>query len=309
MKFVVECPLGIDGEGRAWSVPRTIADFAMALESSGIDAIAFTDHPAPSRKWLRRGGHATIDPFVGLGFCAAVTTRLRLMTALTVVPYRNPLLMAKSMTAVDVLSGGRATFQLGTGYLRSEFLALGVDFEERNALFDEAIEVAKALWASDEVHYEGRHFTAIGQTLSPRQVQHPHPPLWMGGNAKIVRDRVARWGDGWAPLLGGGVSTSTTRTATIDTDDDFRAALDDLSERLASYGRKLSDIDVMGSVHATRAGAADVPAYLEGLSNLAAWGVTWTHAPIMRDTIAATFDAMAAFSEIRSQADLLTGLG
>ena len=215
MKFMVECPLGIDGEGRAWSVPGTIADFAMALESSGST-------PSPSTTIRRLPGNGCdaaatppSTPSWAWGFCAAVTTRLRLMTALTVVPYRNPLLMAKSMTAVDVLSGGRATFQLGTGYLRSEFLVLGVDFEERNALFDEAIEVAKALWASDEVHYEGWHFTA--HRPRPYSLARYNTPPHLCGWAETPKSlqSVARWGDGWAPLLGGGVSTSTTRTATI----------------------------------------------------------------------------------------------
>ena len=297
MKFFVEYPLGTDDEGRPWATPSGMAAFAGALETAGVDAIAFTDHPAPSKKWLEHGGHATIDPFVGLGFCAAVTTRLRLMTNLTVVPYRNPLLMAKSMTAVDVVSGGRATFVVGTGYLRSEFLALGVEFDERNALFDEAIDVAKGLWSSDELHYEGKHFTAIGQTLFPRQVQQPHPPLWLGGNASVVRDRVARWGDGWAPLLGGGVVTRTARTSAIATDDDFAAALDDLGERLERHGRTLSDIDISGSIAPTRAGAADPDAYVDGIGRLGAMGVTWTSAPVVRGTLAASLDAIAQFGE------------
>jgi probable F420-dependent oxidoreductase len=297
MKFMVEYPLGVDRDGRPWSEPSSISAFATALEAAGIHAVAFTDHPAPSKKWLEGGGHATIDPFVGLGFCAAVTTKLRLMTALTVVPYRNPLLLTKSMTAVDILSGGRATFILGAGYLRSEFLALGVPFEERNALFDEAVEVAKAWWSTDELHYEGRHFTAIGQTLFPRQIQEPHPPLWLGGNARIVRDRVARWGDGWAPMLGGGEVTRTARTTPIATDDDFAAALDDLGERLEAHGRKLSDIDIVGSIAPTRAGLSDPLAYLDGLTVLAKLGVTWTHAPVVRGNIAASLDAITQFRE------------
>ncbi|HEY2331867.1 MAG TPA: LLM class F420-dependent oxidoreductase [Acidimicrobiales bacterium] len=297
MKFMVEFPLGLDDQGEPWSKPANIVAVAQALEAAGVDAIAFTDHPAPSKKWMENGGHATIDPFVGLGFCAAVTTKLRLMTALTVVPYRNPLLMAKSMTAVDVVSGGRASFILGTGYLRSEFLALGVEFEERNALFDEAIEVAKGIWSDDDFHYEGKHFTAIGQTMFPNAVQKPHPPLWLGGNAKVVRDRVARWGEGWAPMLGGGVLTRTARTSAITTDEDFAIAIEDLGERLESYGRSLADIDISGSITATRVGLSDPAAYLDGLGQLASLGVTWTHAPVMRGNLGAALDAIAQFGE------------
>jgi probable F420-dependent oxidoreductase len=295
MRFMVEYPLGLDDQGEAWSTPSSMVAVAQALEAAGIDAIALTDHPAPSKKWLEHGGHATIDPFVGLGFLAAVTTKLRLMTSLIVVPYRNPLLLAKSMTAVDVVSGGRTIYVLGTGYLRSEFLALGVEFDERNALFDEAIEVAKGIWSSDELHFEGRHFTAIGQTMFPAPVQEPHPPLWLGGNAKVVRDRVARWGQGWAPMLGGGVRTNTARTVAITTDEDFAVALEDLGRRLEGHGRSLADIDVTGSIAATRVGLADPGAYVDGLGRLASMGVTWTNATVMRPNLGETLDAIASF--------------
>src|SRR5208282_4072445 len=134
------------------------------------------------------------------GFFAGATTKLRVMTNLTVVPYRNPLLLTKSMTAVDVVSGGRATFVLGTGYLRSEFLALGVEFEERNALFDEALEVIGRSWSEDDVVYEGLHFKALGQTQRPRPPG-PGPKIWIGGNGMVARQRAARHGHGWTPLL------------------------------------------------------------------------------------------------------------
>ena len=160
-----------------------------------------------------------------------MTSRIDLMTNLTVVPYRNPLLMARSMTSVDVLSGGRTIFTLGTGYLRSEFAALGVDFEERNALFDEAIEVLHGIWSTDEFSYEGRHFKAIGQIIKPGPVSKPYPRLWLGGNAKIVLDRVARWGNGWAPMLGGGETLArTTRTAVIGSDEKLASMIRDLGD-------------------------------------------------------------------------------
>src|SRR5947199_5759764 len=118
MKFMVEYPVLSDVDNGAWLEAANIAEFARTAEQSGFDAISLTDHPAPSKKWLDTGGHETFDPFVGLAFCAAVTTRIKLLTHLIVVPYRNPLLMARSMSSVDVLSGGRSIYTLGTGYLR-----------------------------------------------------------------------------------------------------------------------------------------------------------------------------------------------
>lgn len=218
MKFMVQYPLETDDRGEPWAKPESMIAFAQALEANGIDAVSLTDHPAPSKKWMDGGGHATLDPFVGLSFFAAATERLHVKTGLAVLPYRNPLMTAKSMTSVDVVSGGRGIFVLGAGYLRSEFAALGVDFSERNFLFDEAIEAMLGFWGTDDFHFEGRHFTALGVTLDPGPVTKPHPPIWLGGNARIVRDRVARWGFGWSPMQGGELLARTARTVAIETD-------------------------------------------------------------------------------------------
>ena len=277
MKFMVECPVTSEADGGAWLSPDNLVEYARVAEESGVDAISLTDHPAPSQKWLNGGGHETYDPFVGLGFCAAVTSRIDLMTNLTVVPYRNPLLMARSMTSVDVLSGGRTIFTLGTGYLRSEFAALGVDFDERNALFDEAIEVLQGIWSTDDFSYEGRHFKAIGQIIKPRPVSKPYPRLWLGGNAKVVLDRVARWGNGWAPLLGGGeMLARTTRTAVIGDEEKLAAMIADLGERLEANGRSLGDIDILATSMTARYTPGAPQEYLDGIGHLAEMGVTWT---------------------------------
>src|SRR5260221_777471 len=130
---------------------------------------------------------------------AAGTTRPRVMTHLVVAPYRNPFVSARSMASLDVLSGGRATFVLGTGYLRSEFGALGVEFDDRNELFDGAVDVLHGIWATDSYEFEGKHFIARGQIIMPGPVQKPHPPLWVGGNAAMSRERVSRGGQVWAP--------------------------------------------------------------------------------------------------------------
>jgi probable F420-dependent oxidoreductase len=298
MKFMVECPVLSDEDGGTWIAPESIATFARTAEEAGIDAVAFTDHPAPSKKWLDGGGHETFDPFVALGFCAAATSRIKLMTNLTVVPYRNPLLMARSMTSVDVLSGGRAIFTLGTGYLRSEFAALGVDFDERNALFDEAIEVLRGVWSTENFSYEGRHFTAIGQIIKPRPVSKPYPTLWLGGNAKVVLDRVARWGDGWAPLLGGGETLArTARTAMIGSDDKLAGMIHDLSARLEANGRSLADIDVLAASIESRYTPGAPEEFLDTLGRMREMGVTWAAAPTPRGSFGAALDGLRRFGE------------
>jgi probable F420-dependent oxidoreductase len=294
----VEYPVLSDVDSGAWLDPANIAEFARTAEAAGVDAISFTDHPAPSKKWLDGGGHETFDPFVALGFCAAATTRIELMTNLTVVPYRNPLLLARSMTSVDVLSRGRTIFTLGTGYLRSEFAALGVDFDERNALFDEAVDVLRGIWATDDFSYDGRHFKAIGQVIKPRPVSQPYPRLWLGGNAKVVLDRVARWGNGWAPLLGGGETLAkTTRTALIGSDDKLAQMIRDLDARLRANGRSLDDIDILAFSTQAQYTPGAPHEYLGVLERLEAMGVTWTAAHLPHGRFEDALDELRRFGD------------
>ena len=305
MKFMIDYPLLSDRDGGVWVRPESMAELARDAEAAGVDAIALTDHPAPSKKWLEGGGHETLDPFVGLAYMAGATRRLRLMTYLTVVPYRNPLLLAKSMTSLDVVSGGRATFVLGTGYLRSEFSALGVDFAERNELFDEAAEVLRGIWSTDSFSYEGRHFKAVGQTLKPAQVQQPHPPLWIGGNAAVVRDRVARWAQGWAPLMGGPVLFRTARTAPITSDAELAEMIRDLWDRIEAAGRKRDEVDIIATGSPERPGPeAGAEERIDAIGRLADMGVTWTSAPLDRSGFAAAREGLARFgAEVLARVD------
>jgi probable F420-dependent oxidoreductase len=296
VKFMIEYPVQSDVDAGAWLDPERMTEFARAAESAGFDALALTDHPAPSMPWIRTGGHETLDPFAGLSFFAATTTRISLMTWLTVLPYRNPLLLAKSMTSLDVLSGGRTIFVCGTGYLRGEFRALGVDFDDRNALFDEAMEVLRGLWSATELNYDGLQFTARRQTMMPQPVSFPYPALWVGGNSEKARERVATWGLGWSPLIGAGGSGSTLRTAAISGEDDFVRALADLRGRVERHGRSMAEIDVM----IPNAGASlerGPDAALEELARQSQMGVTWTIHPARRESIAGALDDLHAYGE------------
>lgn len=299
MRFYLDYPLSVGNDGGAWLDPANMAAFAQAAEVAGVDAIALTDHPAPSRKWLDAGGHDTFDPFVGLAFFAASTSTLRVMTYLTVVPYRNPFALAKAMTSVDVLSGGRATFVLGTGYLRSEFAALGVDFQDRNERFDESMEVVQGVLSSPyEFRHEGKYFTALGVTMSPPPVQQPHPPLWLGGNASIVRRRVAQWGNGWAPLtLGGKMMSQVSRTAPILSNEQFAGQIQQIKDDMAAAGRdpQLLDVAAPGTEYITP--DASVEKKIDHVAGLGEIGVTWTSVPFNKTSFKGALDDIAAFGE------------
>jgi probable F420-dependent oxidoreductase len=202
-----------------------VAAVARAAERAGFHSVAVTDHPMPEDEWMRSGGHHALDPFVGLSFAAAVTTTLRLLTYIYVLPYRNPFLTAKGVASLDALSGGRLLFGVAAGYLEPEFRALGVPFEERNALADEALRAMKAAWTESGVHFEGRHFVARGHTQLPRPAQRPHPPIWVGGNSRQAIRRAVELGDGWMPIFNPRQFAARRRTPVVESPDDIRRRL------------------------------------------------------------------------------------
>ncbi|MYJ29764.1 MAG: LLM class F420-dependent oxidoreductase, partial [Acidimicrobiaceae bacterium] len=210
MRFSVTYPLASGRASAEFATRQGVVEFARAAEEAGFDGVGFTDHPAPTHRWMSAGGHDALDPFAALAFCAAVTERILLIPNVVVLPYRNPLLVAKSVATIDTLSGGRFVLAVGTGYLKGEYRALGVDFEERNDLFDEAIEVMRGVWSSDDFSYEGRNFTAHGQTVNPKPAA--RIPIWIGGNSRLSRRRAATVGDGWVPFPAPRGLAATART-------------------------------------------------------------------------------------------------
>src|ERR1700738_2474485 len=200
MKFTITHPMHSHPYNPELVTGPGIAAVAAAAEAAGFDGFGFTDHPAPTQRWLESGGHDAVDPFVAMGFAAARTTTLRLIPNVVVLPYRNPFVVAKAGATLDLLSGGRFTLAVGVGYLKREFAALGVDFDERAQLFEEALDVIRAIWTTDDVTYEGRHFTARGITAHPRPASLSHPPVCSGGNTGKGRPRGATHRGGWCRI-------------------------------------------------------------------------------------------------------------
>jgi probable F420-dependent oxidoreductase len=216
---------------------EAIAEMARAAESAGFDAVFVTEHPFPEQGWMDTGGHHALDPFVALSFAAAATTAIRLQTHLCVLAYRNPFLTAKSVASLDVLSGGRVILGAGTGYLEPEFAALGVDFDERNELTDEAIVAMKAAWSGEPLSLTGRHFEARDNVALPRPVQSPHPPIWIGGNSKRAIRRAVELADGWAPMPNPAQTAARRRSAPLETLEDLKVRIDYAAAHAESVGR------------------------------------------------------------------------
>jgi probable F420-dependent oxidoreductase len=251
----------------------SVAEIAIAAERAGFDGLAFTEHPAPGARWLAAGGHQSLDPFVALGGAATVTTRLRLLTYLTVIPYRNPLLLAKSAASVDRLSNGRFILGAGAGYLKGEFAALGVDFEQRNALVDEALDVMPKHWSGEPFDHQGQHFSARGVQALPRPAQSPIP-IWLGGNSKRTLQRVAERCQGWMPLVGSDALFKTTRTPSPGGPAEIAARIRELSDAAAARGATL-DFALAYGDRAIAKPRADAERHRENLARLAELGATW----------------------------------
>lgn len=300
MRFSITHPLLSHPSNPAFVEGANIAAMARDAEAAGFSGYGFTDHPAPSQRWLDGGGHDALDPFVALGFVAAATTTIRLIPNIVVLPYRNPFVVAKAGATVDVLSGGRFTLATGAGYLKSEFAALGVDHEERNELFDEAIDVLKAVWTGDDVTFEGRHFSARGISGHPHPVSDPHPPIWIGGNSGAARQRVAERGDGWCPFAAPAALARTARTVALDTPELLAVGIEDLRARTAAVGRDPGALDItFVAPPGGRPGADDFDpdGHLAALDELAALGVTWAQVSLPGATPEEARDAMGRYGE------------
>ena len=247
MKFAVQHGIG----DSRWT-PEIISaeatkQFATTAERVGFDAIAFTDHPAPSNRWVESGGEGVADLFTSLGFCAAVTERVRLLSYVLLPTYRNPFVTAHQVATLDHLSGGRVVVGMGTGYLKSEFHALGVDPDSRRDRFEEALAVAKKVWAGDDVTIEGYGYSARGVRSVPAALQRPHPPLWLHGNTYWATDWVVREGQGWMGMIVGEERTGTLRTRPIPTIDAFAERVADLRARCRTARRDPASVEVICS--------------------------------------------------------------
>ncbi len=276
MKYSLGLPVHkVDPVGE-WCTADAIGEMARAAEAAGMDAVNVTDHPIPDAKWLGRGGHHTLDPFVALTVAATVTSRVRLQTNLVILAYRNPFLSAKAIATLDAVSGGRVVVGTGAGYLRSEFAALGVDFDERNDLTDEAIDAMVAAWSGEPFSFDGVHFTAENAVALPRPVQRPAPPIWIGGNSNRAIRRAVERGDGWLPMPSPAQATRLLRTPPLETVDDLRARIAYLRGHCEKVGRT-EPVDIVFmpiGVDMFRDTLPEAGALVEHVHELAAAGVT-----------------------------------
>ncbi|REE98953.1 LLM class F420-dependent oxidoreductase [Thermomonospora umbrina] len=200
------------------------AALGRALEERGFASLFLAEHthipvsretPWPGGAELPRWYYRTLDPFVALTAAAAATERLRVGTGIALVIQRDPIVLAKEVASLDLVSGGRAVLGIGAGWNREEMRNHGTDPRTRMALLRERVLAVKELWTKDEAEFHGE-FVDFDPVFSyPKPVQHPHPPVLIGGSGPTTFDRVVEFGDGWMPILGRGTENLPARIAEL----------------------------------------------------------------------------------------------
>jgi len=214
----------------------------LGLHSAMIaDHVVFPVESASPYPYTVDGKHPSVgdalETFSILGVVAGATERLRLVTSVLVLPYRNPVLTAKMVASLDVLSGGRVTLGVGTGWLQEEFEALqSPDFAARGAVTDEWLAIFKQLWSQSPASFDGRFYRYADIRCEPFPVQKPHPPIWVGGHSRAALRRPARHGDGWHPV--GAVAASPLPP------QEMRTHLATLAQLTEAAGRDFSALTI-----------------------------------------------------------------
>ena len=225
MRFGVHLP-HFGGVGTTENIRRV----AEAAEEMQFDSIWVSDHVVAPTVVLGYFGASFWEPLTVLSYVAAVTKTVKLGTSVIIVPYRDPLVTAKTIATLDQLSHGRVIFGAASGWLEAEFTALGQTFAERGPQTDEYLRIYKEAWTKDDPQFQG-HYRSFGDLkFEPKPVQKPHPPLWIGGISARALRRAVEFGDGWQPV----------RTSVADT----RACIDMLRRTAEQAGRNLDGFTI-----------------------------------------------------------------
>ena len=208
-----------------------VIDLAVGAEELGFDSVWASEHVFNvSYVYDRIGDKPYYEPLTVLTYVAAVTSTIGLGTSVLVLPYHNPIRLAKVAATLDVLSGGRVMLGVGVGVIEEELEAMGSPFAERGAISDEMIAVMKELWTKDDPSFLGKYHSFSGMKFTPKPVQKPHIPIIIGGTSKAAIRRAARSGTVWHP-------TALSPQALAE-------GMDYLKEQAVEVGRDPSEISV-----------------------------------------------------------------
>jgi probable F420-dependent oxidoreductase len=298
MRFGVQHAVGDPNWIPAILEPTAVRNFVRAAEGAGFDAIGFTDHPSPSTNWIERDGEGVADQISALGFCAGITDRIRLLTWLLIPAYHNPFQAANQLATLDALSGGRVTLGLGTGYLRSELFAAGVDPSSRLQEFDARLALMFEAWTGASITASGTGYSARAVKVLPPIVQQPHPPVWIHGNSPWGTRRAARYAQGWIGMLGAGTLLDTIRTVPIPDLETLKVRIGTLRSEIERAGRSINDVEIVVTGNWSYLDIRkrwDTDAYLAQVAELESLGADWIVVTICGDDVGAAQETVSAF--------------
>jgi probable F420-dependent oxidoreductase len=281
MRFSFPLPhlLRLKATLQPWEAKVTGLDqmrLARRAEELGYDMLGIPEHFIIPREHVDLSGPHYFHAAAAQGFFAGATQRIRVNSALAILPLQNPIVTAKAYSSIDWLSGGRITVTFGVGWLEGEFKLLGVPFHERGRMADEYLAAIIELWTKESPSFEGRYVSFKDVAFEPKPVQKPHVPIWMGGDADAVLKRAARFASGWMPFL--------TRPDDIAAKIDFIKSQPEFDGRAfdVSYGIGTSRV---GEGHAVMKDPNARPGMsaqeiIDRLGHLKRLGVTYSAVPI-----------------------------
>jgi probable F420-dependent oxidoreductase len=295
----------------ATASPEALETLVARGEALGFSSVVIADHIVFPVTITSRYPYTVSGAFPGQGdaleqlplmaFVAAKSRTLRLISSVMILPYRNPVVTAKMLATIDVLSRGRLTVGVGVGWLREEFEALGAPpFERRGAVSDEYLRIFKTLWTQDPASYRGEFYRFEAIRCLPHPVQKPHPPIWVGGHSKAALRRVARLGDGWHPV---GANPAVPLRP-----PELRASLEELRRLTEAEGRDPSTLTISykapvydraqsdGGERRLFSGGAQ--AFLDDVAAFAALGVSELIFDVRSETLAESLDRMERLAPI-----------
>ena len=273
--------------------PSYIKDFGQAAEDLGFSHILTYDHViganlASRPDWKPPYSHLDMfhEPFVLFGYLAGLTQKIELVTGIIILPQRQTVLVAKQAAALDVLSRGRLRFGIGIGWNPVEYEALGEDFKNRGSRCEEQIEVLCQLWTKQTVTFQGRWHKITDAGINPLPVQRPIP-IWFGGSDERALRRLAKYGDGWFPLVG--------------PDDKCRALIDKIHSYAKEAGRNPNAIGVEGRISYGQGSPDAWTKELQAWQQLGATHVSFNTMKAGLNSPSAHIEALRRFSKVMTQ--------
>ena len=293
--------------------PEALETLLARGEALGFSSVVIADHIVFPVTIKSKYPYTVSGAFPGQGdaleqlslmaFVAGKSSTLRLISSVMILPHRNPVVTAKMLATIDVLSRGRVTVGVGVGWLREEFEALGApDFDRRGAVSDEYLRIFKALWTQEPVSYHGEFYRFDSIRCLPHPVQKPHPPIWIGGHSKAALRRVARLGDGWHPV--GANPAAPLRPP------EMRALLDELARLTEAEGRDPSTLTISYKAPIYDAGqgvdggaerrpfSGNQQAIADDIGTFAGLGVSELIFDFRSESLAESLDRMARFAPL-----------